>query len=552
MAAVLGCLAKWRSPGRFLWLIVALCLFSRPLSAATLTLMVNTTEPVTAGGAPRIGMDVGGTMIQGLSADAQRAKATAKGLRRFVWIIAFIQLWSTAALGATLTFTVTASEPVTITGTPRIAVNVGGVIRYANYAGTQGQAIQALPFTYLIQAGDFDPDGISIDDPQIDLNGATISDAAGNPLSSLAFTKPNTSSLRIQTYTAAFETSPITNTNASAVSFVIAKAPVGGSFTYTITSSGGSGSVTGAGTIASMPQTVSGVDVSNLPSGTLTVSVTVSKGGAGTGTAQTATATPGYAALTPLSSAAIALSTRRMFSSYAGALLRVRRSTDDTEQDIGATVGGGLNTTALTAFCGSASCFISTWYDQSGNGRNASQAASGRQPRLVNAGSIETLNGLPAAWFNGTGMGLNTASAVPTGNAGWSTHLIDALGDGGTGRGRIWGVLGGSNLGAKLSGDDYFGPGVIIETSFYTTPRIGSLVVDTTSATVYGNGGHLRTTTVANSWLGGVLGIGNMPDYSRAFAGRAHTIYLGVGGYSTAERQAIERWLGNISGITVP
>ena len=99
------------------------------------------------------------------------------------------------------------------------------------------------------------------------MNGGSITDLASNPASALAFTLPDTSAIKVQTYTADFTSSPITNANANAISFAIAKAPTGASFSYSITSSGGAGNVTGSGTISASPHTVSGVDVSALPSG---------------------------------------------------------------------------------------------------------------------------------------------------------------------------------------------------------------------------------------------------------------------------------------------
>ena len=69
------------------------------------------------------------------------------------------------------------SEAVTVTGTPRIAVDVG-VSRYATYTSGSGSA--ALVFTYAMVAGDVDLDGVSLSSP-IDLNGGTITDLNGNP-----------------------------------------------------------------------------------------------------------------------------------------------------------------------------------------------------------------------------------------------------------------------------------------------------------------------------------------------------------------------------------
>ncbi len=94
-------------------------------------------------------------------------------------------------------------------------------------------------------------------------------------------------------------------------------------------------------------------------------------------------------------------------SAYNGPLIRVRRSTDNVEQDINAVATADSNnnrwidTTALLTFIGSASGFVTTWYDQSGNGRNAVQTTAGNQPRIVNAGVLETQGGRPSLWFNG-------------------------------------------------------------------------------------------------------------------------------------------------------
>jgi hypothetical protein len=43
-------------------------------------------------------------------------------------------------------------------------------------------------------------------------------------------------------------------------------------------------------------------------------------------------------------------------------------------------------------FYSGTSVFVNTWYDQSGNGRNAVQAKPGNQPRIVNAGTLYTVN----------------------------------------------------------------------------------------------------------------------------------------------------------------
>ena len=106
----------------------------------------------------------------------------------------------------------------------RLAIDVGGATRYATYASGTGTAV--LIFSYTVQTGDFDGNGIALVSP-LQLNGGTLIDGVGNPATDLAFTLPDTSALKVQTYTASFTTSPITNANANAVSFAIAKAPAG-------------------------------------------------------------------------------------------------------------------------------------------------------------------------------------------------------------------------------------------------------------------------------------------------------------------------------------
>lgn len=90
---------------------------------------------------------------------------------------------------------------------------------------------------------------------------------------------------------------------------------------------------------------------------------------------------------------AAAYATRLVRTAYTGPCMRVRRSSDNAEADIGFTPTGELDTVALLAFTGVNSGFVTVWYDQSGNARNAAQATAANQPRIVNAGTVHTLNG---------------------------------------------------------------------------------------------------------------------------------------------------------------
>jgi hypothetical protein len=96
-----------------------------------------------------------------------------------------------------------------------------------------------------------------------------------------------------------------------------------------------------------------------------------------------------------------AYSLRKLSSTYTGAAIQVRRSTDNATQDIGF-VGEGLDITAMETFVGGAgnNGFVSIWYDQSGNGNDQAQATAGDQPQIVSGGSTITQGGLPTLEFN--------------------------------------------------------------------------------------------------------------------------------------------------------
>lgn len=100
-------------------------------------------------------------------------------------------------------------------------------------------------------------------------------------------------------------------------------------------------------------------------------------------------------------SAAAAYSFRKLRDGYTGSAIRVRRSNDNAEQDIGFNGNNNFDETALTQFAGVNSCYVTTWYDQSGNGRNATQTTAANQPRIVNAGTIDKQGSNPIIVFDG-------------------------------------------------------------------------------------------------------------------------------------------------------
>lgn len=97
-----------------------------------------------------------------------------------------------------------------------------------------------------------------------------------------------------------------------------------------------------------------------------------------------------------LTPASVAYSLRKLDLNYTGDSVRVRRSSDNAEQDIGFDANGDLDTAALNTFVGANDGFVTTLYDQSGNTINATQTTDANQPTIVSAGTLITENGLPA------------------------------------------------------------------------------------------------------------------------------------------------------------
>jgi len=89
---------------------------------------------------------------------------------------------ATYVAGQNLDFVVDLSEAVVVDtagGTPRLAVDIGGTTRYAEYVSGSGSS--ALVFRYQVQTGDHDGDGIAVGGV-IEPNGGSLRDGVGNAL----------------------------------------------------------------------------------------------------------------------------------------------------------------------------------------------------------------------------------------------------------------------------------------------------------------------------------------------------------------------------------
>ena len=266
---------------------------------------------------------------------------------------------------------------------------------------------------------------------------------------------------------------------------------------------------------------------------------------------------------------AACFSLQKLRTAYAGSAIRVRRSSDNVQQDIGFVQSGPfflLDTAALTSFIGANSGFIVTWYDQSGNARNLTQATAASQPRIVNAGTIDTLGGKPTALFLGAQV---MVSALFTGSISQCTANAVMRNDGGNTFARFVSVASSADTNDNLTNTS---AAMILNVSATTTVggyrnnagratqtvstasnQVFSSWFDATNHNFSVNGNAATTSAFTAIALGAsiALYIGNEKNGTGA-ANYALSEMIWIHSVLPAStRQALERAQGSFYGITV-
>ena len=99
--------------------------------------------------------------------------------------------------------------------------------------------------------------------------------------------------------------------------------------------------------------------------------------------------------------AKVAVSLRKLRNAYTGSAVRVRRSSDNAEQDIGFNGANEIDTAVLKTFIGADTGYVVKWYDQSGNANDASQSTTTQQGAIVISGAVQRTNGKVSVYFDG-------------------------------------------------------------------------------------------------------------------------------------------------------
>ena len=127
---------------------------------------------------------------------------------------------NTYAASDNLDFTVNASENVTVSGTPQLALTIGSTSRQADYVS--GSGTSALVFRYTVQSGDLDTDGIVVG--SLSANGGTLRDSANNDMSlalnSVGNTTAVTVNVNVSALTVNISSSDVVNGSSSSLNSV--------------------------------------------------------------------------------------------------------------------------------------------------------------------------------------------------------------------------------------------------------------------------------------------------------------------------------------------
>jgi len=193
--------------------------------------------------------------------------------------------------GDTINISVLFNKDVTVSGSPQLDIEVGGVATTATYnAGLTTS--DTVVFDYLVSGGDEDLDGISV--TNFDANGATIEDSNNNA-ATLTLVNNDTRGALIDAtapsgYGMSIDQAYINTENELNARFSFSSAEVGSDYTVNIThNQGGAGSVSVSGTVTDTTQVVSGIDVSGIDDGELLFSVSLTDATGNVGTTVTDT-----------------------------------------------------------------------------------------------------------------------------------------------------------------------------------------------------------------------------------------------------------------------
>jgi len=203
--------------------------------------------------------------------------------------------------------------------------------------------------------------------------------------------------------------------------------------------------------------------------------------------------------------------------------------------------------------------YVVTWYDQSGNGYDLTQAVNANQPQIVAAGFVITQGSKPAIYFSGSPRLMSASSWTSSGMFGAVPSSInvvavstgagdqDAFGYGQNlvlGLRSIGGLNSSSGWRSTTSGD------ITAASPTFGTYAIATNTWDGTTSELFVQGTSKGTSTGAENTPSTSLWMGHR-NGGNIFVGYVQGAIVFPAALSTADRQLLERNQGYYYGITV-
>lgn len=258
--------------------------------------------------------------------------------------------------------------------------------------------------------------------------------------------------------------------------------------------------------------------------------------------------------------------------SWNGACMRIKRSNDNTQTDIGFTASGWFDMAAAVAFAGGSTITIEIWYDQSGNGYHAIGAGADR-PTLIVGNSINGKQ--PISFYKNTGTGgtwvgaaqLTLPAALSVSNRAFTMATAYACGAGVVGTGVVdanslteLGAVASPNRGLlfyRVDNSVLAGDGFKFETSDKKlfTPRCGqvdSLIFGSDASNLFlRNNGNTVTSAAfaAQTYTGGTIGVGSLV-LKTAMEQFAYVVYGST--LSAGDRALVDAAFNTTFGANIP
>lgn len=207
--------------------------------------------------------------------------------------------------------------------------------------------------------------------------------------------------------------------------------------------------------------------------------------------------------------------------------------TDQTDNRLAieANIGETYSIAGIPAYANTVNGFVETWYDQSGNGKDATQLTAANQPKIVDAGNLVA-----------NGLGFFTNDLLETASLGASQPITAfSVFTQDSASSTIYGSSGSHALITSSSNTISLNAGTALVSSASITvgtPALVSSLANSTSSFIFINGGNTTTGNAGTTGITGSLKLGST-NSNRAMEGELQEFII-YNSDQTANRIAIE------------